>query len=91
MIAFKANAEVYYEMACGPHPWWKDKGTCPEAWILWRCTKAPIGIEIRQEPIAIFNFDSDARQFMDFIIAAGLEEKLVRPPWQYTRDIKERP
>jgi len=83
------NAEVFYEIAFGPHPWWdKKKGTRPEAWILWRSTRVPGGLEKRSEPIAIFNFDSDARLFMEFIIAAGLEETLIRPPWQYVRDIK---
>lgn len=27
--------------------------------------------------------------FMNFIIAAGLEKSLVRPPWQYVKDVQE--
>lgn len=29
------NAEVYYEMAFGPNPFWdEDKGVAPGAWVL---------------------------------------------------------
>lgn len=84
----KPNAEVYYEMAYGPDPWHKEGEPVVDLWVLWKTTVPRLGLDRRQEPVAVFNLDSEARMFLNFIIDAGLEKALVRPPRSYIEEIR---
>ena len=83
------NAKIVYEMAYGPNPFasLRKKGQIAELWVLWRTTIPEAGTDISQEPIAIFNLDSEARTFMAHIFAEGLCDKLVRIPKDLERGL----
>jgi len=79
------NATITYEMVFVPHPWdcvLRAQGV--RAWCLFKIVKPEVGPKT-QEPVAIFNMDSEAMTFQGHIMAAGLDGKLV----QVDEDVRE--
>lgn len=74
------NAKIKYKLENIPHPFdqkARKQGTM--AWCLIKVVEPEIqGIaNSTYEPVAIFNFNSEAELFMAHIFAEGLDKKLV--------------
>ena len=63
------KAKVSYKVANIRHPWSKFE---QNAWCLVKVTKPEFG-DTDQEPIAVFNLDSEAEQFQGEVVVAGLD------------------
>jgi hypothetical protein len=71
------NAKITYRVGSQPHPWdEKARAKGVTAMCLIKVITADFG-PMREEPVAIFNWDSEAEMFMGHIFAAGLDGKLV--------------
>jgi hypothetical protein len=71
------NAKITYVVTSIPHPWdEKDRKVGVTAYCLVKRTTPEYGFP-QDEPVAMFNFDSEARQFAAHVFLAGLEGKLV--------------
>lgn len=71
------TAKIAYRMVYLPHPFdgtQRQRGV--EAWCLVKVTRPEFGRET-QEPVAIFNLDSEAETFQGHVHAAGLDGALV--------------
>jgi len=78
-------ATIRYKMAYLPHPW--NTGSRAEgekAWCLVKVVKPEHGATT-EEPVAIFNWDSEAETFQGHVYAAGLDGKLI----DIDRDVRE--
>lgn len=61
------SAEVEYHIRNVPYPWdRKRQGRGDTAWCLVRDTRLESGRLVSQEPVAIFNFDSEAEVFIHY-------------------------
>lgn len=74
------EATIEYEIAYGPSNICKQ-----DAWVIWQKVRPGFGIDVISKDIAVFNMDSEARNFIAHIVAAGLDGKLIHVP----RDMKE--
>ena len=71
------NATITYRMEYLPHPWnekRRSRGT--RAWCLVKVVTPAVGPK-SAEPVAIFDWDSEAERFMGHVFALGLDGKLV--------------
>lgn len=72
------NATITYEMAFIPHPWDNvQRAHGVRAWCLLKMVTPEHG-PTTQEPVAIFNMDTEAMIFQGHVLAAGLDGKLCR-------------
>ena len=71
------KATIIYMMQNIPHPW--DNKMCKAGimcWCLVKITIPEIGNRT-SEPVAMFNYDSEAETFQGHVYAMDLDEKLV--------------
>lgn len=72
------TAQIRYEIQELPHPYdEKMRKDGVKAMCLVRVTRSAAGTWIGQEPVAMFNYDSEARIFQEHVMAEGLDGKLV--------------
>ena len=72
------DAKIVYTLDRLPHPFnRKQREGGAYAWCLVKRVRPLVGRETK-EPIAIFDFDSEAETFAGHIIATGLDGKLVK-------------
>lgn len=82
------NAKITYRIGNIPHPWNDNhRANGMMAWCLIKVIKPEVGSIslIKEEPVAIFNLDSEAELFMAHIYASNLNGKLV----EIDRHVKE--
>lgn len=82
------NAKITYRIGNIPHPWNdKHRAAGMMAWCLIKVIKPEIGSVslIKEEPVAIFDLNSEAELFMAHIYASNLNGKLV----EIDRHVKE--
>lgn len=71
------NASISYAVRNLPHPWREEeRKEGVHAWCLVKIIKPAIGPST-EEPVALFNWDSEAQLFMGHVLAAGLDGQLV--------------
>lgn len=71
------NATVTYQLQFIPHPWnEKSRKEGVSAWCLVRVMTPELGPR-KEEPVAIFNLDSEAELFASHVFATKLDKKLV--------------
>lgn len=71
------KATITYRVEWHPHPWdAKQRARGVNAWCLVMVTTPEVGPKT-VEPVAIFNFDSEAERFMGHVFASGLDGQLV--------------
>lgn len=78
------KATVSYSMHYGPDPFTK-RANQTSWWVLWKITTYECGFDVREEPVAIFNTDSEARIFMMHLHAERVGDHLIRIP----KDMKD--
>lgn len=66
------NAKITYKVRFIKHPW--SGGT--DAWCLAKETIPKLG-EPFSEPVAVFNFDSEARLFQSHVLTEDPEAKVI--------------
>jgi hypothetical protein len=72
------KADILYKVSNIPHPFDKaQRGGGVTAWCLVKVIKPKLGPEL-EEPVAIFNFNSEAELFMSHVFLAGLHDCLVK-------------
>ncbi len=79
------KAKITYRVGSLPHPFDSDqraKGI--EAWCLIKMVVPSLGRKT-EEPVAIFNFDGEARTFMAHVVAEGLDGSLVEIDDEYRK------
>lgn len=68
------KATITYKVDRVPHPWDKERrSTGEEAWCLVKVTTPEFG-RVTEEPVAMFNVDSEAKMFQGYIHASGGKE-----------------
>ncbi len=71
------NAKITYKVSNIPYPWdEKRKKAGDMIYALVKRTVPEYGYPT-EEPVAVFNYDSEARQFAAHVFMAGLDGKLV--------------
>lgn len=71
------NATITYRIGSEPHPWdEKRRAQGVVAYCLIKVITPDFGPK-REEPVAIFNWDSEAEMFMGHVFADLLDGKLV--------------
>jgi hypothetical protein len=79
------KASITYRVGRILHPWDKKMANNGEyAWCLIKVITPEMG-RVTEEPVAIFNFDSEARMFQGHVYASKLDGKLV----EIDKDVKE--
>ena len=74
------DAEIVYEVSQVPHPFSDARRKAGvTAFCLLKVTRPIVGDEHR-EPVAIFNLDSEADEFVAHVVLAGLAGKLIEVP-----------
>ncbi len=70
------KASISYKVANIRHPW---RETVGDAWCLIKVTKPEFG-DTDEEPVAVFNLDSEAHQFQGEVLLTGLDELITVDP-----------
>jgi hypothetical protein len=71
------KATITYKIDKVPYPWNEDRRRAGEtAWCLVKVTKPEYG-RTDEEPVALFNLDSEAKIFQGHVFAAKLDGDLV--------------
>lgn len=84
------KATIEYSMQWMPDPFNEERRAAGgEAWVLCKVVRPDCGfvslIEVRLEPLAVFNFDSEAKLFQRHLIEGGT----VLPDTEFARNHKE--
>lgn len=77
------NAKITYRVGRIYHPFNKARAN-ELVWCLIKVTKPELG-ESKEEAVALFNLDSEARTFQGHVYADGLDGQLV----SIDRDVRE--
>lgn len=79
------KATITYRVGRIPHPYDDKRAAKGEyAWCLIKVITPVMG-EVTEEPVAMFNLDSEARTFQGHVLASKLDGKLVT----IDKDIRE--
>jgi hypothetical protein len=65
------NAQVTYAVARIRHPWPTKGQEVTDAWCLLQRVWIGDDVLANEKPVAIFNLDSEARTFMDWLARGG--------------------
>lgn len=79
-------------MGFEPHPW--DKGaraSGTKVWCLIKVVTPEMG-PVREDPVSLFNWDSEAEMFMAHVFSMKLDGKLVDidPTWREIFELRKR-
>jgi hypothetical protein len=70
------NARISYKLARCPHPWNAALRDQVDIWCLIKVITPEYG-SITEEPVAIFNLDSEALLFQGVILSEGVERSIA--------------
>ncbi len=71
------NARISYKLDYRPHPWnpvFRDQGV--QCWCLVKVICPEFG-NPTEEPVAIFNLDSEGLLFQGHLLSAGMEQDII--------------
>ena len=79
------KAKITYRVGSLPHPFDSERRAQGiQAWCLIKVVVPSLGPK-SEEPVAIFNFDGEARTFMAHVSAEGLDGLLVEIDDEYRK------
>ncbi len=71
------NSKITYRIGYEPHPWnAKERKEGGRAWCLIKVVTPEMG-PASEEPVAIFNYNSESELFQGHVLSSGLDGKLV--------------